>query len=133
VAPLLGAAAAASLLAIALAAPRRQKNSSPGLERSAGGVTREVATVAPRNGTSLAAEGLRFTWRADSGAVGYHVVVTTAAGTPVWNRESSDTSAVPGREATFVPGEEYYWRVESSRADGGGAMSRPASFRIVER
>ncbi len=133
VAPLFAAAVAASFLAIVFAAPRVQNSSSRGVERGTGAVTRELTPVAPRSGTSVAAEGLRFTWRADTGAVGYRVVVTTSTGTPVWRGESRDTSAVPSREATFVPGEEYYWRVESTRADGGGAMSRPASFRIVER
>lgn len=131
VAPIVGAAAAV-VVAVAIGASRRGGH-GPATERSAGAIAREVAIVSPRDGGSLVADSVRFTWRSDSGAVGYRVVVTTVSGATVWVREVQDTSVAPLSAATFVNGEEYYWRVESSTADGGWAASRPSAFRIVDR
>jgi hypothetical protein len=61
------------------------------------------------------------------------VIVTTAAGKQVWTHEASDTSITPPREAPFVAGQEFYWRVESTRLNGGTAASRIESFRVAER
>jgi hypothetical protein len=133
--PLLAAAAppAAVIIAVAVETPRGSRAGLPTTERSSGPVGPGLAIVAPRDGGSVASAAVRFTWRADSGALAYRVVITTASGTPVWSGEASDTTIAPPREVTFVDGGDFYWRVESSRADGGGARSQTATFRVLGR
>ena len=127
-----GVAAAATIVFVGLALPRpqlpnvvRERGSSPALG--------EIAVVSPRPGSTIATGSLRFVWRADSGTAGYKVIVTTQTGTTVWFHEVADTSIAPQPEAVFVPGDEYYWRVESSRANGGTASSQTESFRVAKR
>lgn len=125
-------AAAATIVFVVLSLPRKQvpevvreRGSSPALG--------EIAVVSPRPRSTIASGDIRFVWRADSGAAGYKVIVTTQTGTTVWFHESTDTSITPQPEAIFVPGDEYYWRVESSRGNGGTASSQTESFRVVKR
>jgi hypothetical protein len=127
-----GIAAAAALVLVVRAVPRSAPVDSV-VERGLGPGVGEIMVVSPRPGSTIAGEEIHFVWRADLGAAGYKVIVTTAAGTQVWSHEVSDTTVTPPREATFFPGEEFYWRVESSRVNGGTATSRTESFRVAAR
>ena len=131
--PAIATAAAAAIIAVAILAPHGRPEGLSTTERSSDPISRRLVTVTPRDGGSIGSAAVRFTWRADSGALAYRVIVTTATGTPVWSGEASDTSIAPPREVTFVDGGEFYWRVESSRADGGGARSQTAAFRVSGR
>ncbi len=106
--------------------PTRQRSASPA-------PIRELALVAPRPNARVTAGDIHFVWRADSGAVGYRVIVTTPAGALVWSKDVPDTAVAPPREVTFVDGAEYNWRVESTRANGGGLASASSSFKFVSR
>ena len=132
VAPIIGVAAAA-IVAVAVGAPRRETAHAPTTERASGPVARGVAIIAPRDGASIESRAVSFTWRTDSGAVGYRVIVTTGNGSLVWKGDSPDTTITPPRTAVFVNGGEYNWRVESTRADGGAAASKTATFRVLGR
>ena len=133
VAPIIGVAAAAVIVAVAVGAPRRGTARAPTTERASGPVALGVAIVAPRDGASIESRAVRFIWRADSGAVGYRVIVTAANGTLVWKGDSPDTTITPPRTTMFVNGGEFNWRVESTRADGGAAWSQTATFRVQDR
>ena len=133
VAPALGVIAAVVVVAIALRARPTDRLEQQAIERASGPAGPEVRLVAPRNGSAISSGALRFTWRADSGAVGYRIVVTTPTGTLVWRGEPHDTTVVPPPGTKFVNGGEFYWRVESTRADGGGATSGASAFRVVDR
>jgi len=129
----LGVAAAAAIAIGIVALPRhRSIDSSPARERGFEAADREIATVAPRPGSTVASSAIRFTWRTDSAAAGYTVVVTNSAGALVWRHEVQDTSIALTSETTFVPG-EFNWRVESSRVNGGTASSQTVSFRVGHR
>ena len=127
----LGVAAAAVVATFIAMRPTNPPNDAT-QERGIGGPAGELAIVSPRPGASVPAKNIRFTWRADSGAAGYSVIVTTGAGSPVWKGETSDTSVAPPPVTKFVDG-EFYWRVESARVNGGTATSRITSFRVVDR
>jgi anti-sigma factor RsiW len=130
--PALGLAAAAALV---LTIARRPSAPSPQpgeLQRAARSTGPEIVLVSPANGANVSPAEVRFTWRAVAGAVGYHLVVTTRTGDPVLDRQAGDTSLVVRREPKFVSGGDFYWRVESFRADGGDAVfSHRASIRVV--
>ena len=124
--------AAAAAIAISFAARPKTPVIDATQERGIGAAAPAFVIVTPPPGSTVAGNNIRFTWRADSGAAGYTVIVTTADGSLAWTGQASDTSTVPPASTKFVDG-EYYWRVEATRGDGRTARSPTNSFRVVDR
>ena len=88
-----------------------------------------LVAVAPADGDTLSATGLRFVWTRHEGQPLYHLTLTDAGGRAVWVRESMDTAVRLATEVELTPGRTYYWYVDA--IDGGGSSLTTGTHRFT--
>ena len=127
---LVGLAAAAVIIAMVLRPTTNRVDRGTPLERTQTNAGSRITAVAPLTDRAVARSDLRFVWNRDDRSSGYRVIVTDAAGSPIWTDDVADTSAAPPSTVRFDAGTRYFWRVEALHADGSVAQSAETPFRI---
>ena len=128
------ALASAAALVFLVARPTSdlsQRSAARSPERAPTGVPLPATLEArvPAAMSTVGREELHFVWRHDDGAT-YHVFVADAAGAPLFDLITRDTSVTPPRSVVLLPGVRYYWYVDALRANGTSLSSGPNAFSI---
>jgi hypothetical protein len=95
---------------------------------SAAEVQLRVAALSPREGDRVTPDGLVFRWASEGAAAQYRVTLRDAGGRPLWNRETTDTSAMLDSSVVLLPGSTYFWYVDALRSDGQSLTSGTVRF-----
>jgi hypothetical protein len=88
----------------------------------------KVAALSPREGDQVAPDGLVFRWASEGAAAQYRVTLRDAGGRPLWNRETTDTSAMLDSSVVLLPESTYFWYVDALRSDGHSLTSGTVRF-----
>ena len=129
-----GALASAAAVVFLIARPSSeflQRSAATRTERAPMDKTSPVTLEArvPAAMSTVGRDELRFVWRHDDGAT-YHVFVADAAGAPLFDLITRDTSVTPPRSVVLLPGVRYYWYVDALRANGTSLSSGPNAFSL---
>ena len=126
--PVAAAAAAVWLLVVPTARQEEPRlRSGPGAEP---GAVPAVVAVAPV-GDAVVPDRPTFTWRAAGADAHYTLVLTDAAGAPVWRTSTPDTVVALPPDVPLAAGRTYYWTVDARLADGEAATTGPLGFRTA--
>ncbi len=88
-----------------------------------------VQIVQPREGATLAADDVRFTWRAAAPGASYRVTVTDQTGDVVWSASTADTAASLPPDSVLSREQTYFWYVDALMPDGTSTTSGVHEFR----
>jgi anti-sigma factor RsiW len=128
--PLAMAAVVGGVLLYSPAAPSNAAESLRGdtAAGTAAEVQLRVAALSPREGDRVAPDELEFRWASEGAAARYRVTLRDAGGRPLWNRETTDTSAMLDSSVVLLPGSTYFWYVDALRLDGQSLTSGTVRF-----
>jgi hypothetical protein len=126
--------AAAALAGLLLFAPASNESGpagpvlrGPTMDVPAG--TSAVQIVQPGEGATLAADDVRFTWRAAAPGASYRVTVTDQNGDVVWSASTADTAASLPPDSVLSREQAYFWYVDALMPDGTSTSSGVHEFR----
>lgn len=120
-------AAAAAVAFVALPSLRKGMDSSDTMRASA--ISQPLVIYGPVG--DVTSSPVRFTWGKVSGALSYHLTVTTATGEQVWSASSTDTTLAAPETITLVTGVRYLWSVDAITSDGSTRSTGIHEFGII--
>ena len=85
------------------------------------------SVIFPREGSVVARQGLKFTWKQIPAARSYEIRVVTSEGDLVWEGQSDQSDVALPAKFTLKDGTYYVW-VTSYSANGRSIKSSPVSF-----
>lgn len=89
--------------------------------------------ISPRNGGIVRRDNLELRWTPVTEAIFYDVLITSAAGDVVFEKQTEDTALNLGSAAPLVPGTKYFATVRAHLRLGKTVKSSVVSFRLAEQ
>ena len=88
--------------------------------------------ISPRNGGVVRRDNLELRWTSITDAIFYDVLITSAAGDVVFEKQTEDTTLKLGSAAPLIPGTKYFATVRAHLRLGKTVKSSVVSFRLAE-
>jgi hypothetical protein len=101
----------------------------PTMEAPAGASS--VQVVEPRDGSTLPATEVRFTWQAAASGASYRLTLTDQTGDVVWSLSTADTAASLPPDAALGRDQMYFWYVDALLPDGASTTSGVHGFKTA--
>jgi hypothetical protein len=90
---------------------------------------RQIDIVSPADDVTVPSGPVVLTWHAVQADV-YRVSLLTESGTPLWTKDTPDSTVTLPASVGLRPGQAYFWRVEAI-ASGIAATTRVHRLRIA--
>lgn len=110
--------------------------SKPSEPREVRGTTTEELLpklVSPRNGGVVRRDNLELRWTPVTEAIFYDVLITSAAGDVVFEKQTEDTTLKLGSSPPLISGAKYFVTVRAHLRLGKTVKSSVVSFRLAEQ
>jgi hypothetical protein len=83
----------------------------------------------PRDGSTIATDGVSFSWRPVGHGASYRLTVTDDIGDVVWTASSADTELSLPSDSALSPDKTYLWYVDALLPDGRSITSGVHEFK----
>ena len=87
-----------------------------------------IHVLSPREGGTVARDGILFAWAGQAGRPLYRLTLTDASGRAVWMGDASDTTLALPATVTLAPGRTYFWYVDALDSAGRSLTTGTRTF-----